>query len=70
MDRNLLHISFEAGILEDPWLDAFAPEHKGMYKLSAFRPKTRRTSRNTSRSDFEKGNCVAVNGKETESRSA
>ena len=34
MDRNLLHISFEAGILEDPWLDASAPEHKGMYKLS------------------------------------
>src|SRR6188474_2362053 len=22
-DRNLLHISFEAGILEDPWFDAF-----------------------------------------------
>src|SRR5205814_7270367 len=22
MDRNLMHISFEAGILEDPWLDA------------------------------------------------
>src|SRR3954471_11264770 len=34
MDRNLLHISFEAGILEDPWLDASAPEHKDMYKLS------------------------------------
>src|ERR1700742_497588 len=34
MDRNLLHISFEAGILEDPWLDASAPEHKEMYKLS------------------------------------
>ncbi|MCX7590868.1 MAG: argininosuccinate synthase, partial [Kiritimatiellae bacterium] len=23
MDRNLLHISYEAGILEDPWFDAF-----------------------------------------------
>src|SRR5580700_9026173 len=34
MDRNLLHISYEAGILEDPWLDASAPEHAGMYKLS------------------------------------
>src|SRR6476661_4121098 len=22
MDRNLLHISYEAGILEDPWMDA------------------------------------------------
>src|SRR5438876_1593360 len=29
MDRNLLHISFEAGILEDPWMDAFAPRNKG-----------------------------------------
>ncbi len=34
MDRNLLHISFESGILEDPWFDASAPEHRGMYKLS------------------------------------
>ena len=34
MDRNLLHISFEAGILEDPWFDAFAPKNKGMFKLS------------------------------------
>src|ERR1043166_1095618 len=34
MDRNLLHISFEAGILEDPWLDASAPGHRSMYKLS------------------------------------
>ena len=34
MDRNLLHISFEAGILEDPWLDASAPAHRAMYKLS------------------------------------
>src|SRR5881227_1113246 len=34
MDRNLLHISFEAGILEDPWLDAFAPGNREMFKLS------------------------------------
>src|ERR1700676_4674847 len=34
MHGILLHISYEAGILEDPWLDAFAPEHKGMFKLS------------------------------------
>jgi argininosuccinate synthase len=31
MDRNLLHISFEAGILEDPWMDAFAPKNKDMF---------------------------------------
>src|SRR6201982_3723723 len=34
MDRNLLHISFEAGILEDPWYDAFAPSNKEMFVLS------------------------------------
>src|SRR6478752_10375970 len=34
MDRNLLHISFEAGILEDPWMDAFGPKNKDMFKLS------------------------------------
>ena len=27
MDRNLLHISYEAGMLEDPWLDASAPKY-------------------------------------------
>ena len=34
MDRNLLHISFEAGILEDPWFDASRAENTGMYQLS------------------------------------
>src|ERR1700750_735704 len=35
MDRNLLHISFEAGILEDPWFDASAEKAREMYILSA-----------------------------------
>src|SRR6516162_1823311 len=26
MDRNLLHISYESGLLEDPWFDATDPE--------------------------------------------
>ena len=34
MDRNLLHISFEAGILEDPWFDASAEKARDMYILS------------------------------------
>ena len=34
MDRNLLHISYEAGILEDPWFDPTTKENKGMFKLS------------------------------------
>src|SRR6201989_301344 len=34
MDRNLLHISFESGMLEDPWFDASSEAARGMYKLS------------------------------------
>ena len=34
MDRNLLHISYEAGILEDPWFDPTTKKNKGMFKLS------------------------------------
>src|SRR6202789_3287705 len=34
MDRNLLHISFESGILEDPWFDASAEKSREMYILS------------------------------------
>src|SRR6186997_1988376 len=60
MDRNLLHISFEAGILEDPWLDAFAPENKEMFKLSAA-PEDAPDKPEYVTLDFEQGNCVAVN---------
>ena len=35
MDRNLLHISYEAGILEDPWFDPTTKANKGMFKLTA-----------------------------------
>jgi len=46
MDRNLLHISFEAGILEDPWYDASAEKAREMYVISVS-PEARRTRRNT-----------------------
>ncbi len=62
MDRNLLHISFEAGILEDPWFDAFAPKNKGMFKLSVA-PEDAPDKPEYVTLEFEKGNCVAVNGK-------
>jgi len=62
MDRNLLHISFEAGILEDPWLDASAPAHKQMYKLSVA-PEDAPDRPEYVTLDFERGNCSAVNGK-------
>ncbi len=62
MDRNLLHISYEAGILEDPWLDATTPEHKGMYKLSVA-PEDAPDKPEYLTLDFDKGICVAVNGR-------
>ena len=62
MDRNLLHISFEAGILEDPWFDAFAPKNKGMFKLSVD-PEDAPDKSEYVTLEFQKGNCVAVNGK-------
>ncbi len=62
MDRNLLHISFEAGILEDPWMDAFAPNNKQMFKLSVS-PEEAPNQAEYVTLDFVKGNCVAVNGR-------
>src|SRR5438128_5300714 len=62
MDRNLLHISFEAGILEDPWMDAFAPKNKDMFKLSVS-PEDAPDKSEYVTLEFEKGNCIAVNGK-------
>jgi argininosuccinate synthase len=62
MDRNLLHISYEAGILEDPWLDAFAPDNKKMFTLSVA-PEDAPNRPEYVTLEFRKGNCVAVNGK-------
>ncbi len=59
MDRNLLHISYEAGILEDPWLDASAPEHKPMYKLSVS-PEDAPDQPETIELEFVNGDCVRV----------
>jgi argininosuccinate synthase len=62
MDRNLLHISYEAGILEDPWMDAFAAKNKEMFRLSVD-PEDAPDKAEYVTLDFEQGNCVAVNGK-------
>ncbi len=59
MDRNLLHISFEAGILEDPWYDASAPEAAGMYVLSVS-PEQAPDKAEYVQLSFEKGVCTAV----------
>ena len=62
MDRNLLHISYEAGILEDTWFDAFAPKHREMFKLSVA-PEDAPDKPEYVNLEFDKGNCIAVNGK-------
>ena len=62
MDRNLLHISYEAGILEDPWLDAFAPKNKDMFRLSVA-PEDAPDRPEIVELEFKRGDCVAVNGK-------
>ncbi len=61
MDRNLLHISFESGILEDPWFDASAPESREMYKLSVS-PEDAPDQAEYVTLRFEAGNCVGVGG--------
>ena len=62
MDRNLLHISYEAGILEDPWFDPTTKENKGMFKLSVA-PEDAPNKAEYVELDFVKGDCVALNGK-------
>jgi argininosuccinate synthase len=62
MDRNLLHISYEAGILEDPWFDASARSNRKMFKLSVS-PEDAPSRPEHVELDFVKGDCVAVNGR-------
>ena len=62
MDRNLLHISYEAGILEDPWFDPTTKANKGMFKLSVS-PEDAPNQPEYVELEFARGNCVAVNGK-------
>src|SRR6195256_184276 len=58
-DRNLLHISFESGVLEDPWFDASSPEMRDMYKLSVA-PEDAPNDPEYVDLAFESGNCVDV----------
>src|ERR1041384_7539415 len=58
-DRNLLHISFESGMLEDPWFDASGAEAHDMYKLSVW-PENAPDEPEYVELQFEAGNCVNV----------
>jgi len=61
-DRNLLHISFESGVLEDPWFDASSKKMRDMYKLSVA-PEDAPDEPEYVDLAFKNGNCVEVNKK-------
>ena len=62
-DRNLLHISYEAGILEDPWMDAGDKKYRGSFTTLSVFPEDAPNKPEFVTIDFKKGNAVAVNGK-------
>ena len=58
-DRNLLHISFEGDVLEDPWAEA--PEH--MYLLSVA-PEDAPDQAEYVEIEFENGDPTSINGEQ------
>ena len=56
-DRNLLHISYEGGVLEDPWREP----HADMYLLTTA-PEEAPDAPEYVEIDYERGDPVAVNG--------
>lgn len=59
MDRNLLHISFEAGMLEDIWYDATTEKDRAMYVLSVS-PEEAPDTPQYVQLLFEKGNVIGL----------
>jgi argininosuccinate synthase len=57
MDGNLLHLSYEGGVLEDPWLE---PDPK-MFRMTVA-PEDAPDEPRYVEIDFERGNPVAVDG--------
>lgn len=58
MDRNLLHISYEGGILEDPWMEP----SEDMFLWTRSIENSSDTAEYVE-IEFEKGDAVAINGK-------
>jgi len=57
MDRNLFHISYEGGILEDPWIEPV----ENMFMLSVS-PESAPDRATTIELEYEEGNPVAIDG--------
>jgi argininosuccinate synthase len=64
MDRNLLHISYEAGILEDPWFDAGDLKNREYFTTLSVLPEDAPDLPEHVQLEFERGLCIAVNGEE------
>lgn len=64
-DRNLLHISFEAGMLEDPWFDGTTAEARDMYVLSVS-PEEAPDKPQYLQVLFEKGDPVGLQSEDME----
>ena len=63
MDRNLLHISYEAGILEDPWYDSYDLKNRDYFTTLSVLPEDAPDKPEYVTLNFEQGDCVAVNAK-------
>src|SRR5450432_4269499 len=63
MDRNLLHISYEAGILEDPWYDSYDLKNRDYFTTLSVLPEDAPDKSEFVTIDFSRGDCVAVNGR-------
>src|SRR5262245_10476933 len=63
MDRNLLHISYEAGILEDPWFDAGHVSNRDKFTTLSVLPEDAPDKADLVTLEFVRGCCVAVNGR-------
>jgi len=59
MDRNLLHISFESGVLEDPWHDASGEDDRDMYVLSVS-PEEAPNEPEYVQLLFDQGDCIGL----------
>ncbi len=55
----MLHISFESGILEDPWFDASNEENKDMFRLSVS-PEDAPDEAELVELRFERGDCTGI----------
>ena len=61
IDRNLFHVSYEAGDLEDLWFDPTTPENKDMFELT-IAPEDAPDTPEYVELDFVRGDCIAVDG--------